>query len=86
MVPRFEASQSQSRLAAIGRGKLGSLTGFTFLQHNTIEAVLQRGEKLDDLVAKSEELSMSSKAFYTTVSFSCQLIPVTGMTLKLIWF
>lgn len=37
------------------------------LQHNTIEAVLQRGEKLDDLVAKSEELSMSSKAFYTTV-------------------
>ncbi|GAU92183.1 hypothetical protein RvY_04296 [Ramazzottius varieornatus] len=34
--------------------------------HNTIEAVLQRGEKLDDLVAKSEELSMSSKAFYTT--------------------
>ncbi|KAL1456281.1 hypothetical protein WDU94_001023 [Cyamophila willieti] len=34
--------------------------------HNTIEAVLQRGEKLDDLVGKSEELSMSSKAFYKT--------------------
>jgi len=26
--------------------------------HSTIEAVLQRGEKLDDLVAKSEGLSM----------------------------
>jgi len=34
--------------------------------HNTIEAVLQRGEKLDDLVDKSEALSMQSKAFYKT--------------------
>jgi len=29
--------------------------------------VLDRGEKLDDLVGKSEELSLHSKAFYTTV-------------------
>ena len=36
------------------------------LQHSTIEAVLQRGEKLDDLVDKSEALSMQSKAFYKT--------------------
>lgn len=34
--------------------------------HNTIEAVLQRGEKLDDLVEKSEGLSLQSKAFYKT--------------------
>lgn len=34
--------------------------------HNTIEAVLTRGEKLDDLVQKSEGLSMQSKAFYKT--------------------
>jgi len=34
--------------------------------HNTIEAVLQRGEKLDDLVEKSEGLSMQSKTFYKT--------------------
>jgi synaptobrevin family protein YKT6 len=34
--------------------------------HNTIEAVLERGEKLDDLVEKSEGLSMQSKAFYKT--------------------
>lgn len=33
---------------------------------NTIEAVLDRGEKLDDLVEKSNQLSMSSKAFYKT--------------------
>lgn len=38
----------------------------TCFQHNTIEAVLQRGEKLDDLVAKSEGLSTQSKAFYKT--------------------
>eukprot|EP00088_Acartia_fossae_P029240 TRINITY_DN3009_c0_g1_i12.p1 TRINITY_DN3009_c0_g1~~TRINITY_DN3009_c0_g1_i12.p1 ORF type:complete len:202 (-),score=37.15 TRINITY_DN3009_c0_g1_i12:352-957(-) len=34
--------------------------------HNTIEAVLERGEKLDDLVDKSEALSLQSKAFYKT--------------------
>ncbi|XP_058066647.1 synaptobrevin homolog YKT6 [Anopheles bellator] len=33
---------------------------------NTIEAVLDRGEKLDDLVDKSESLSIQSKAFYKT--------------------
>lgn len=32
----------------------------------TIEAVLERGEKLDDLVEKSTELSKTSKAFYKT--------------------
>ncbi|ESO07874.1 hypothetical protein HELRODRAFT_185407 [Helobdella robusta] len=34
--------------------------------HNTIESVLERGEKLDDLVAKSEGLTYQSKAFYKT--------------------
>ncbi|XP_041368340.1 synaptobrevin homolog YKT6-like [Gigantopelta aegis] len=34
--------------------------------HDTIEAVLDRGEKLDDLVDKSEGLSTQSKAFYKT--------------------
>ncbi|KAH8266794.1 synaptobrevin homolog YKT6 [Drosophila bipectinata] len=33
---------------------------------NTIEAVLDRGEKLDDMVDKSEKLSLQSKAFYKT--------------------
>jgi hypothetical protein len=41
-----------------------------WFQHSTIEAVLERGEKLDDLVEKSEGLSMQSKAFYKTVSVS----------------
>jgi len=44
--------------------------------HNTIEAVLQRGEKLDDLVEKSEGLSAQSKAFYKTAkkTNSCCII------------
>ena len=44
------------------------MTRFLYLQHSTIEAVLNRGEKLDDLVEKSEGLSLQSKAFYKTVS------------------
>lgn len=38
----------------------------TIILKNTIEAVLERGEKLDDLVVKSEQLSYQSKAFYKT--------------------
>jgi len=34
--------------------------------HNTITSLLQRGEKLDDLVAKSDDLSSQSKVFYKT--------------------
>ncbi|KAG9080251.1 palmitoyltransferase, partial [Ceratobasidium sp. 370] len=34
--------------------------------HKTIEAVLERGEKLDDLVDRSNELSVSIKQFYKT--------------------
>lgn len=36
--------------------------------HKTIESVLERGEKLDNLVQRSEGLSAQSKMFYTTVS------------------
>jgi len=33
--------------------------------HKTIESVLERGEKIDTLVSKSNDLSSQSKAFYT---------------------
>jgi len=36
--------------------------------HDNIEKILDRGEKLDDLVAKSEGLSFQSKAFYKQAS------------------
>lgn len=39
--------------------------------HKTIESVLQRGEKIDDLVAKSDGLSAQSKMFYRKCPPSC---------------
>lgn len=36
--------------------------------HRTIESMLERGEKLDTLVGKSEDLSMASQMFYKQVS------------------
>jgi Synaptobrevin len=35
--------------------------------HRTIESMLERGEKLDTLVGKSEDLSMASQMFYKQV-------------------
>jgi len=35
--------------------------------HKTIESVLERGEKIDSLVQKSDGLSAQSKMFYTQV-------------------
>ena len=40
--------------------------------HKTIESVLERGEKIDSLVEKSDGLSSQSKMFY--VSYKCQLV------------
>ncbi|XP_067932627.1 synaptobrevin homolog YKT6-like [Watersipora subatra] len=46
--------------------------------HQTLEAMLNRGEKLDDLVRTSDNLSAQSKAFYTTArkanSCSCVIL------------
>ena len=42
------------------------------LQHETIEHLLERGEKLSDLVDKTDKLSGTSKAFYKEVSLTLQ--------------
>jgi hypothetical protein len=39
-----------------------------------MESLLERGEKLDDLVSKSEVLGTQSKAFYKTVSSCCLVL------------
>eukprot|EP01027_Heterolobosea_sp_BB2_P010654 GEZU01015614.1.p1 GENE.GEZU01015614.1~~GEZU01015614.1.p1 ORF type:complete len:205 (+),score=63.81 GEZU01015614.1:95-709(+) len=36
------------------------------IMHQAIENVLERGEKIDNLVEKSTDISMASKAFYTS--------------------
>ena len=38
--------------------------------HKTIESVLERGEKIDSLVEKSDGLSAQSKMFYKQVRWS----------------
>lgn len=38
--------------------------------HKTIESVLERGEKIDTLVEKSNDLSSQSRMFYTQVSWA----------------
>lgn len=43
-----------------------------------MESLLERGEKLDDLVSKSEVLGVQSKAFYKTVSVVGWLQPGKG--------
>lgn len=47
-----------------------------------MESLLERGEKLDDLVAKSEHLGTQSKAFYKTVSVK---EPVITTRLNIWW-
>lgn len=33
--------------------------------YNAIDQIIERGQKIDDLVAQSEDLGMASKTFYT---------------------
>ena len=40
---------------------------YCVLQHETIEHMLERGQKLDELVDKTDKLSGTSKAFYKEV-------------------
>lgn len=55
------------------------------LQHNTMESLLERGEKLDDLVQKSEHLGNQSKAFYKTVStLTLSSVPVNTSVVDMI--
>jgi synaptobrevin family protein YKT6 len=37
--------------------------------HKTMESMMERGEKIDSLVAKSDGLSAQSKMFYTQVRY-----------------
>ena len=60
---RQEATKAESSgIAAVQK----ELDETKVVLHKTIESVLERGEKLDSLVAKSDELSGQSKMFYKT--------------------
>lgn len=66
LLPGYLSKYQDPREADALTKMQGDLDETKIILRNTIEAVLERGEKLDDLVSKSEELSVQSKAFYKT--------------------
>ncbi|GFT36781.1 synaptobrevin homolog YKT6 [Nephila pilipes] len=42
----------------------GQLDETKIILYQTLESILQRGEKLDDLVTKADDLSLQAKTFY----------------------
>jgi len=54
--------------------------------HKTIESVLERGEKLDNLVDRSEALSSQSRMFYKTAKkqVSPLILSIRVLTVELL--
>jgi len=48
--------------------------------HKTIESVLERGEKLDNLVERSDALSAQSRLFYKTAKKQVMTIRMSRLT------
>ncbi|KAM3961513.1 YKT6 v-SNARE homolog [Aphomia sociella] len=66
VLPQYLAKYQNPREADALTKIQNDLDETKIILHDTIKAVLERGEKLDDLVEKSNSLSMHSKAFYKT--------------------
>ena len=45
--------------------------------HKTLESVLARGESLEDLVKRSQDLSVSTKFFYKDAKYAFYISPVS---------
>ncbi|KAK3313477.1 Longin-like domain-containing protein [Apodospora peruviana] len=59
-ITKYQDANNASSIAKIQQ----ELDETKIVLHKAIDSVLQRGEKLDDLVAKSSDLSAQSKMFY----------------------
>jgi synaptobrevin homolog YKT6 len=66
MLPQYLARYQNPKEADALTKIQNELDETKIILHDTIKAVLERGEKLDDMVAKSESLTMHSKLFYKT--------------------
>lgn len=64
MVIDWETIQDPSKIDKVFKIQT-ELDDTMIVLHDTIEKVLERGEKLDDIVKRSSELSTQSKLFYT---------------------
>ena len=62
LLTRFQDPAQADQLTRI----MNELEETKVVLHDTIEAALERGQKIDDLVSKSNDLSGSSKMFYKT--------------------
>jgi hypothetical protein len=52
--------------------------------HKTIESVLERGEKLDSLVERSDALSAQSKMFYKTAKKQVSTTTMLGLIVEFV--
>lgn len=62
-IKKYQDPTQASSLAKIQK----ELDDTSAILHKTFENLLERGEKIDNLVAKSDVLSSQSKMFYTQV-------------------
>ena len=62
LVKQFQDPAEADQLTRI----MAELDQTKLVLHETIEAALERGQKIDDLIVKSNDLSGSSKMFYKT--------------------
>ncbi|XP_035217358.1 synaptobrevin homolog YKT6-like [Stegodyphus dumicola] len=62
LLEKFEDPKSTDVLGVIQ----AELEETKVILHQTMETILQRGEKLDDLVIKADDLSIQAKTFYKT--------------------
>lgn len=69
-IEKYQDPQQADSIAKIQK----ELDETKYTIHETINSVLERGQKIDDLVAKSDGLSAQSKMFYTQVSSYSRLI------------
>jgi synaptobrevin homolog YKT6 len=70
---RVQQELDETKIVLVRMSFLGNRLEETHVcsQHKTIESVLQRGEKLDNLVERSTALSAQSKMFYKTAKKVC---------------
>lgn len=62
LITQFQDPSQADQLTRI----MNELEQTKLVLHETIEAALERGQKIDDLIVKSNDLSGSSKMFYKT--------------------
>lgn len=62
LLKQFQDPSQADQLTRI----MGELEQTKLVLHETIEAALERGQKIDALIEKSNDLSGSSKMFYKT--------------------